>query len=108
MPVINVPMDTGMPKKVNISEHTMRWLRKNHDSFTHKELASKVGCCVDTLKRILHREGLQYFEGAKYVATNETPVQKWSRACIRCKDTKPRPKWQYICSGCWGKEYEDT
>jgi len=97
-----------VPRKVEMPDELMLWLKENHRALSHKELADEVGCCVDTLKRILHREGLQFFKGAKYVAINENPLKMWDRPCIRCKCTKPRPKNQYICSRCWDREYEDT
>ena len=97
-----------MPKKVVIPKQFMKWLIENHEDYTHKQLAFRAGCCVDTMKRLLHREGLQTFEGAKYVAINENPLKMWDRPCIRCKCTKSRPKNQYICSPCWGREYEDV
>jgi hypothetical protein len=97
-----------MPKKIIIPHAFMHWLREHHSEHTHKQLADRAGCCVDTMKRLLHREGLQTFEGAKYVAINENPQKMWDRACIRCKCTKPRPKNQFICTPCWGREYEDV
>jgi hypothetical protein len=98
----------AVPKKIILSKDFLVWLRLNHNDFTHKELADKANCCVDTMKRLLHREGLQIFEGAKYVAINENPLKMWERPCLRCKCTKPRPKNQFICNPCWGREYEDT
>ena len=97
-----------MPKKVIVPRRFMEWLRENHNDYTHKQLAFRADCCVDTLKRLLHREGLQTFEGAKYVAINENPIKMWNRPCIRCKCEKSRPKNQYVCTPCWGREYEDT
>ena len=48
-----------MPKKVVIEKQFMEWLIGNHEDYTHKQLANRAGCCVDTMKRLLHREGLQ-------------------------------------------------
>ena len=55
-----------MPRNVSVSNADLKWLQKNHLNHSYSELAQRVGCCVDTLKRILVREGLQEFEGAKY------------------------------------------
>ena len=55
-----------MPTKVRIGETDLLWLYQNHDKTTYHEQAERIGCCVDTLKRILVREGLQEFDGAKY------------------------------------------
>ena len=60
-----------------------------------------MGVCVDTLKRILQREGLAEFDAAKYaVSLSFDTQQTWVRPCMRCKDETPRPKWQYICDRC--------
>ena len=48
--------------------------------------------CVDTLKRILVREGLRDFEGAKYVVARKVTVAMWERPCMDCKSTELRPK----------------
>ena len=54
-----------MPKVVNGSDTQMNWLRENHDSMSLNDVATRIGVCVDTLKRILVREGIREFEGAK-------------------------------------------
>lgn len=70
--------------------------------YSYRAMAEYVGVCTDTLKRMLVREGLAEFDGAKYAispaARGEAPT--WERPCMRCKDASPRPKWQYICSKC--------
>lgn len=66
-----------------------------------QDVAKLFDCCVDTAKRILMREGLRYFEGAKYViAREQTSFQIWTRPCMVCGCTKSRPKWQYRCDSC--------
>ena len=55
-----------MPRVVPVSDEDKTWLRKNHKDYTYSDMAQRIGCCVDTLKRILVREGLQEFDGAKY------------------------------------------
>lgn len=87
-----------MGRKISISEEDMAWLRKNHEHLSYGTMAKRLGCCKDTLKRILVREGLQEFDGAKY-----TPVPKvntWNRPCMRCGCTKSRPKNLYYCDPC--------
>jgi len=65
-----------------------------------KQMASEVGCCVDTLKRILNREGIAIFPAAKYQTSKRQRQQVWERPCLSCGSKKPRPKWQYICNKC--------
>ena len=63
-------------------------------------MAAHIGCCTDTLKRILMRHKLAHYEGAKYATSVSSSIKYWSRPCLRCKDAKPRPKWQYVCDAC--------
>ena len=63
-------------------------------------MASHIGCCVDTLKRILVRQGLQEFDGAKYQLRREHSLPTWSRPCINCGDTEVRHKNYYYCKTC--------
>ena len=65
-----------------------------------KQMASEVGCCVETLKRILNREGIAIFPAAKYQTSKRQRQQVWERACLSCGSKKPRPRWQYICNKC--------
>tara|TARA_B100001939_G_scaffold299427_1_gene274846 strand:+ start:1499 stop:1792 length:294 start_codon:yes stop_codon:yes gene_type:complete len=65
-----------------------------------KEMAAQVPCCVDTLKRILNREGIAIFPAAKYQTSKRQRQQTWERACLSCGSKKPRPRWQYICNKC--------
>ena len=72
----------------------------DHD-YTYRAMARRFGCCSDTIKRILIREGLAEFNGAKYAITaNKSEIDNWERACIKCKSTDPRPRWQYVCNKC--------
>lgn len=92
-----------MGKPVNVTKKDIEYLAdalKNKRPYT--EMARRLGVCVDTVKRILQREGLKDFDGAKYVValSSENNVVMWRRPCMKCKDDKPRPKWQYICNKC--------
>ena len=80
-----------MPKQVRISDPDLRWLQKNHKSYSYSDLAQRVGCCVDTLKRILVREGLQEFDGAKYQVRRDFSDKTWTRPCMSCRSTEERP-----------------
>lgn len=89
-----------MPRKVLIAVEDMDWLRQNHDLLPFTELAGRIGCCVDTLKRILMREGLAEFEGAKYAVRRDHDEAMWTRPCMSCKCCRPRPKNHYFCARC--------
>lgn len=94
-----------MPKVVRLSEADEAWLHANHHHLSPRQMADRIGVCVDTLKRILVRRGLANFEGAKYVATDRRA--KWTRPCIGCRCTKPRPRGLYFCDPCRMKRIWD-
>jgi len=72
----------------------------DHD-YTYRAMARRFDCCSDTIKRILIREGLAEFNGAKYAITaNQSEIDNWERPCLKCKSTNPRPRWQYVCNKC--------
>lgn len=86
-----------MPRRAPLTEEEVDYLRRN----AHRpcsELATRIGCCTDTLKRHLVRHGIREFPGAKY-ARRPDPVF-WKRPCMSCGCTKPRPKGQYRCTSC--------
>ncbi len=109
-PVIryNQREEIAVPKSVSVSDADLNWLRQNHDSHPYSELAARIGCCVDTLKRILVREGLQEFDGAKYQVRRDFEEKTWTRPCMSCGCQKKRPKNWFFCRPC-RKEmgYED-
>ena len=97
-----------MPKVVNVSDTQMDWLRENHDSMSLNDVATRIGVCVDTLKRILVREGIREFEGAKYVVARKESVSMWDRPCMECGKRESRPKNWYYCKDCRAcRGYED-
>jgi hypothetical protein len=86
----------------------MTWLTEHHAQVTLTEAARRLDVCVDTLKRILVREGLRDFEGAKYVVARKVTVAMWERPCMDCKSTELRPKNWYYCKKCRSdRGYED-
>jgi hypothetical protein len=89
-----------MPKVVRVSDADLSWLRQHHDSYSYSDLAQRIGCCVDTLKRILVREGLQEFDGAKYQVRREFDEKTWSRPCMSCGSKEVRPKNWFFCRPC--------
>lgn len=96
-----------MPKQISVTQAQLDWLEEAVDDGTsYTAMAEKIGCNVDTLKRILMRNKLAFFEGAKYVVARETTVKMWNRACMTCGSKEERPKWQYICDGCHDKSEE--
>jgi hypothetical protein len=97
----------GVPRKIKLSDETRQWLHANHAQFTVEALSQALGCHPDTTKRILMREGLRWFSGAKYtVARVHTEKADWRRPCIVCGCKKSRSKWQYRCDKCTEK-YSD-
>ena len=54
-----------MPKMVHVSDADLNWLKENHYDYSYPDMAQRIGCCVEPLKRIPVREGLQEFDGAK-------------------------------------------
>lgn len=65
-----------------------------------RQMAKEAGCCVDTLKRILNREGIAVFSAAKYQTSKRERQATWVRPCLSCGSKKPRPKWQFVCNAC--------
>lgn len=89
-----------MPRSIRLTAADLNWLRNNHDSEPYAAQAERIGCHTDTLKRILVREGLQDFDGAKYQVRRKHPEARWSRPCMACGDSKARPKNHYFCRRC--------
>jgi hypothetical protein len=95
-----------MGRRIALSDAQMSWLRTHYSDGKGppiKRVARLLGVCPDTLKRILMREGLAEFEGAKYalpLSYYRHNAATWERPCLRCKTTAPRPKWQYVCDSC--------
>jgi len=100
-----------MPRRSEYTSDDLDYLRKAVASnVSYAAMARKLGVCVDTCKRILHKHGIVEFQGAKYVVAaplHPTPTL-WQRPCMRCGDTKPRAKWQYFCDGCREKLGRDN
>lgn len=89
-----------MPKRVIISKDNYHWLHAHHARTSYADMARKLKVNIDTLKRILVREGLREFDGAKYAVARETFVELWKRPCMRCKSREQRPKNMYFCKKC--------
>jgi hypothetical protein len=88
-----------MPKVVKLTEETIVWLRANHrQPISH--VAARIGCHVDTAKRILVRLNLADYPGAKYQKRQGAHVEHWRRPCMGCGNTDPRPKTHYFCRRC--------
>jgi len=89
-----------MPGPVVISTGNIAFFYKNHKRKSYAEQARYLKINVDTLKRILVREGLQEFEGAKYQLPRGHDIKTWERPCLICGDKTPRPKWRFHCVQC--------
>lgn len=97
-----------MPRVVAHQSDDLQWLRENHTNVTLTDAAARMNVCVDTLKRLLVREGLRDFPGAKYQVARLTQTETWDRPCIQCgrRDTRPR-NW-FFCRPCRStRGYED-
>lgn len=92
-----------MGARVKVSKTELRWLKRaTKRNVPYTIMAARIGCHTDTLKRILMRHGLASFSSAKY-QVSRTALDKrnrWRRPCLRCKCTRPRPRFQYICNAC--------
>ena len=73
-----------MPRVI-LKDEDRSWLQERHWQETYPDMALRIGCCVDTIKRILVREGLQEFDGAKYQVKRHNHVRQWSRPCLDCQ-----------------------
>ena len=96
-----------MPKLRPLSCHELRYLDLAiHERIAYAEMAQTLSVCTDTLKRILMREGLAFFSGAKFVVAQSTTVKRplWNRPCTVCGCTRPRPKFQFRCASCHENE----
>ena len=89
-----------MPKMVHVSDADLNWLKENHYDYSYPDMAQRIGCCVDTLKRILVREGLQEFDGAKYQVRTIDKSKLWTRPCMSCGEEEERPRFWYFCTAC--------
>ncbi len=89
-----------MPRSVNLSAADKKWLKNNHTTQSYTAMANRIGCCTDTLKRILVRMKLRDFDGAKYQVRRDAETQLWSRPCLSCGADEPRPKNHYFCPAC--------
>jgi hypothetical protein len=99
-----------MPKRVQLTDEQIEWLKTHCYDLSYAEMARGIGCCSDTLKRILVRLDLKHFNGAKYAVEGGPKQHTWTRPCTNCGCTKARPKWQFRCVNCHEKEesWEDT
>jgi rRNA maturation endonuclease Nob1 len=97
-----------MPRHVELSSTDEDYLKQNHTTLSYNQMADDIGCCTDTLKRILVRLGLQEFDGAKYQLRREADLKTWTRPCMGCGSEKKRPKNHYFCKACRRERgYED-
>lgn len=94
-----------MPVTFVLNPEQVEFLTQHQEDMSLVAQAEMLGCHVDTLKRLLVRHNIRDFTGSKYIAAE--PINTWSRPCTVCKDTKPRPKWQYRCDECHSKQQRD-
>lgn len=94
-----------MGRSISITESDIEYLRVAvEQQIPYADMAEEIGCCEDTVKRVLVREGLAEFTGAKYGMSlrREQKMTEvlWNRPCLVCKSTKPRIRNQWVCDHC--------
>ena len=92
-----------MPPRIALTDQDIDWLTRNHASLTFRQMARHIGCCPDTMKRILARHGLREVTNLKQLSSRtdlEAQAPMWTRPCLGCGDTEPRPKWWFFCRPC--------
>jgi hypothetical protein len=100
-----------MTKRRMETHATITYLKvASRKKIPYKEMAGHIGVCVDTVKRMLSRHGIEDFDGAKYAFPPETKM--WNRPCMGCGTTVTRPKNLYYCDKCrptsqLGDQWED-
>lgn len=88
-------------RRFPVTEEQLDWLEQAiENEISYTAMASYLGCCVDTLKRVLVRNGLTSFKGAKYAIRPDDDLPQWNRPCMKCGCEKARPKNQYLCDQC--------
>lgn len=86
-------------KRLKVTPDVITYLRTSSaSSVPYSTMASHLGVCVDTVKRMLSRYDIEQFSGAKYAFAPETKM--WLRPCMKCACVKPRPKNSYFCVKC--------
>lgn len=90
----------SMPRIVITAEIRAMLTSSYSSGIPLKHIAIQLNVCVDTLKRILMREHIAHFDGAKYAVAQKHQTRTWTRPCMVCHSTKPRPHSQYICTPC--------
>lgn len=65
---------------------------------SYEQIARKLGCCADTVKRIMSKLEIVSFDSAKFAFPPTTIL--WTKPCLRCKSDAPRPKNKYYCDRC--------
>lgn len=84
-----------MAKRI-LSAPEEEWLRE-HVADPLSEQAAFLGCCTDTVKRLHVQLGLRQYPGAKFQPKRSA---LWQRPCMRCGDTKRRPRNWFFCRKC--------
>jgi len=92
-----------MGRPIELKKRELNWLRRNHDRVPYTEQARRIGVSVDTLKRILVKNGIAEFDGAKYARPPFEDAPRWDRPCIKCGSTEDRLRAYYLCTSCRSK-----
>lgn len=88
-------------KKTDLSPEQIEWLRSAYELKVHPSLmALHFGLHIDTIKKLLDRYDIAPALSPKHIATRPPKTDTWTRPCMKCKSTDPRPINQYVCTAC--------
>lgn len=91
--------------RIKLSNEDRHWIESQwrQRKIGIKDVAERLGCCIDTAKRILVRLDLAEYTGAKFATSllhERRKAPTWDRPCIRCGRQETRPRLQFSCTGC--------
>ena len=90
-----------MGERYHPTQGQLAWLRHAvAANVSHLSMARHLGVHVDTLKRILVREKIAKLDNTKVATLTNNKPKTWTRPCMRCGCTEPRPRNQYFCDPC--------
>lgn len=89
-----------MPKRLHLTDDDIEWLADHYGAIPLGQMAARYSVCIDTMKRVLMRHDIAFFDGAKYATSATSQVPTWQRPCLDCACTKTRPKGWYYCRKC--------
>lgn len=96
-----------MPRSFPVTDEVRKYLAESKVAKTpYRVQAATLGCCIDTLKRMLVRCGLIDLQSAKYQLSVRFRTQYWERPCLGCQSSERRAKGLFFCSRCRAHQKE--